>query len=108
MNRRGFLAGILAAGVAPAVVGSGILMPVRALIVPRTDVLTLDAIRRARERLLENIVNPPVLVYLNGEVLSAAHYSIAPDGIVHLTGAPIGSIGVRYLAARINPMLAPA
>ncbi len=29
MNRRGFLKGILAAGVAPAVVGSGILMPVR-------------------------------------------------------------------------------
>lgn len=30
MNRRGFLGAILAAGVAPAVVGSGILMPVRA------------------------------------------------------------------------------
>lgn len=29
MNRRGFLSAILAAGVAPAVVGSGILMPVR-------------------------------------------------------------------------------
>jgi hypothetical protein len=29
MNRRGFLAGILAAGVAPAAIGSGILMPVR-------------------------------------------------------------------------------
>lgn len=34
MNRRGFLKGILAAGVAPAVVGSGILMPVRKLIMP--------------------------------------------------------------------------
>lgn len=34
MNRRGFLAGILAAGVAPAVVGSGILMPTRKLVTP--------------------------------------------------------------------------
>ncbi len=35
MNRRGFLQSILAAGVAPAVVGSGILMPVRKIIAPR-------------------------------------------------------------------------
>lgn len=34
MNRRGFLTGILAAGVAPAAVGSGILMSVRKLVVP--------------------------------------------------------------------------
>lgn len=32
MNRRGFLKGILAAGVAPAFVGSSVLMPVRALL----------------------------------------------------------------------------
>lgn len=32
MNRRGFLQSILAAGVAPAVVGSGILMPVRSIV----------------------------------------------------------------------------
>lgn len=37
MNRRGFLrgiAGILAAGVAPAVIGSNILMPVRKILLP--------------------------------------------------------------------------
>ncbi len=34
MNRRSFLSSILAAGIAPAVVGSGILMPVRKIIVP--------------------------------------------------------------------------
>lgn len=34
MNRRGFLQAILAAGVAPAVIGSGVLMPVRKLIMP--------------------------------------------------------------------------
>lgn len=32
MNRRSFLAGILAAGVAPAFVGSSILMPVRCIL----------------------------------------------------------------------------
>lgn len=34
MNRRGFLSSILAAGVAPAFVGSSVLMPVKRLIVP--------------------------------------------------------------------------
>lgn len=34
LNRRGFLAGILAAGVAPAAIGSGILMPVRKIVRP--------------------------------------------------------------------------
>ncbi len=48
MNRRGFLAGILAAGVAPAVVGSGILMPVR-MVQPITDpfeILSLEEYAR--------------------------------------------------------------
>ena len=34
MNRRGFLGGILAASFAPAIVGSGVLMPVRQIILP--------------------------------------------------------------------------
>jgi hypothetical protein len=34
MNRRGFLGGILAAGMAPMVVSAGVLMPVRSIIVP--------------------------------------------------------------------------
>ncbi len=38
MNRRGFLQAILAAGVAPAVVGSGVLMPVRRVVVPEWPV----------------------------------------------------------------------
>ena len=42
MKRRGFLAGILAAGFAPAVVGSGILMPVRRLVVPSLDIGVTD------------------------------------------------------------------
>lgn len=34
MKRRGFLAGILAAGFAPATIGSGVLMPVRRILAP--------------------------------------------------------------------------
>jgi hypothetical protein len=44
MNRRGFLGGlasILAAGVAPAAVGSGILMPVRQLIAPTEGIVVM-------------------------------------------------------------------
>lgn len=41
MNRRGFLKSILAAGFAPAVVGSGILMPVRQLIVPSDSIAVI-------------------------------------------------------------------
>lgn len=33
MNRRGFLAGILAAGAAPAIVRAGVLMPMRSTII---------------------------------------------------------------------------
>ena len=39
MERRGFLKSILAAGAAPAVVGSGILMPVKEIILPRGNYL---------------------------------------------------------------------
>lgn len=35
MKRRSFLANILAAGVAPAAIGSGILMPVKQIIIPQ-------------------------------------------------------------------------
>ena len=37
MNRRGFLQSILAAGVAPAFVGSSVLMPVRSILLPTWD-----------------------------------------------------------------------
>lgn len=37
MDRRGFLRGILAAGVAPAFVGSSVLMPVRTIITPTPE-----------------------------------------------------------------------
>ena len=42
IQRRGFLAGILAAGVAPAFVGSKILMPVKAIALPEEGVWIAD------------------------------------------------------------------
>lgn len=51
MNRRGFLKSILAAGVAPAFVGASVLMPVRKLWTPDTDVLTLDKLKRVVEQM---------------------------------------------------------
>lgn len=42
MNRRGFLQGIIAAGVAPAFVGSSILMPVKKLWTPSEEWVAFD------------------------------------------------------------------
>lgn len=41
MNRRSFLKSILAAGVAPAVIGSGILMPVKKLWTPDANTIQM-------------------------------------------------------------------
>jgi hypothetical protein len=51
MNRRGFLEGILAFGIAPAIVKAEILMPIRQLIVPNQSLavnglLSVDLIAR--------------------------------------------------------------
>ena len=58
MNRRGFLAGILAAASAPAIVRIGSLMPVRSIVIPTTaevvavnSLLTIDMITREALRL---------------------------------------------------------
>lgn len=42
MNRRGFLAGILSAGFAPAAIGSGVLMPIRAIAISASPMLSAD------------------------------------------------------------------
>lgn len=64
MNRRGFLAGILASGFAPAAVGSGVLMPVRRILLPGD--LTIGLISHARSRALleaaERAAHPPIIV----------------------------------------------
>ena len=52
MNRRGFLSSILAAGVAPAAIGSGVLMPIRQIWAP-SRILTAEMITREALRILE-------------------------------------------------------
>ena len=44
MNRRGFLSSILAAGIAPAAIGSGVLMPVRKIWTPENNLLKAEMI----------------------------------------------------------------
>jgi hypothetical protein len=41
-TRRGFLAGILASGFAPAAIGSGILMPVKQLLLPPQKIVPAE------------------------------------------------------------------
>jgi hypothetical protein len=92
VNRRGFLQSILAAGVAPAVVGSGVLMPVRLvtpilrevevvvdteLVVYGNTLLTVSAITREALRILEREL---VLQHeVNAEYLK--HFDAAFDGL---------------------------
>lgn len=80
MNRRGFIGSILAASVAPAAVGSGILMPVRPPVwtsdlslVPMTATEAdmrfrawLEDVRRYIHA--EFVINPPLVQQLDGSV----------------------------------------
>ena len=67
MNRRGFLAGILASGVAPYVsTMAGVLMPVRSIVAPDFD--TLDATFRTTFR----FTDPDALYIRNGDLNEAA------------------------------------
>lgn len=50
MNRRSFLASILAAGTAPAFIGSSVLMPVRRIWTPA--IVTLDGMTAAERQLM--------------------------------------------------------
>lgn len=71
ITRRGLLQGIFAATLAPAIVKAEILMPVRKIIVPQANVLTLDALRRAKEKMEEHAVPP-----LRGDIGSLYGISI--------------------------------
>ncbi len=65
VSRRGFLTGMLALGAAPAIVRAASLMKVvtpAGLLVPSGDVLTLDMIRNARDRLMQEMVDYHVIV----------------------------------------------
>lgn len=104
MNRRNLLAGILAAGIAPAVARSGVLMPVREIWVPPRAVplaefevgvyngftlytssvapvagMTLDAIRRIAKKMKRYAMPPSPRA---GHFLIPAH----PDWVTLLKG----------------------
>lgn len=60
MNRRGFLAGILASGFAPAAIGSGVLMPVRAIVRPVSGLSMLMAADADRSTVFMQITRAKV------------------------------------------------
>jgi len=82
MNRRSFLASILAAGVAPAVIGSGILMPVRKIWTPEW-MPWLGSVHTRPTRLLvypEDLANAQRILnrYYNDFVeVHADHFSVS-------------------------------
>jgi hypothetical protein len=81
MNRRGFLSGIIAAGMAPAVVGSGILMPLGKVWVPeRFDLRAFERARLTMYMEQAERAAMDVLVYGVGGVL------IGTDGNVRALG----------------------
>ena len=61
-TRRGFLTGMLALGAAPAIVRAESLMR---LWVPPQEILTLDMIRAARDRLMQDRWTEPVYVAMD-------------------------------------------
>lgn len=74
-TRRGFLAGILAAGFAPAAIGSGVLMPVKKIALPAwppeplpEDIAAI--IHRLTRQMLDNMPAEPLLRAGEWRVLS--------------------------------------
>lgn len=103
MDRRGFLkglAGILAAGVAPAVLPSGIIMPVRRLITnAELDALKITADQIANcsitaEKIADMQMAVESLIY--GEVWQTlARAPVPKDGVMHMSIIPSGARLVR-------------
>ncbi len=58
VSRRGFLGSVLALGAAPAIVRVSNLMP---LWVPKHAGLTLEMLRKARQQLIDNAINPAIV-----------------------------------------------
>lgn len=123
MNRRGFLGAILAAGVAPAAIGSGILMPVR-LVEPayvEIEVLRVDLAAQRITRLpadaerITGIISTDSehIVYTERASYSVEHaaldeyfrVSVAPGGMALTDFGPWGALMVpRDLLGKPIPM----
>lgn len=64
MQRRGFLAAILAAGAAPAIARSGVLMPLGRVWVPDYHLMVAEAMKKMELQMVEMAAFPP-MVYCN-------------------------------------------
>jgi hypothetical protein len=94
VNRRGFLgglAGILAAGVAPAAVGSQILMPVRRIAVPESG---LVAFTRWQDQM-------SMALLADQQRVVTAYYRALMDGVACIDTPRIGGgIDRKWISAR--------
>jgi hypothetical protein len=71
IGRRGFLAGILAAGVAPAFVGSSVLMPVRRIILPTSGIDLIESLQFINDEVVRAFRIPPNVLELRTVKVSA-------------------------------------
>lgn len=86
MNRRSLLAGILAAGFAPAVVGSGILMPVQ-----RRVILWGDGIHDDTEA-LQQLLAKGGTIHLPAGTFRTTRTLLLPENWTEVIGAEAGSM----------------
>ncbi len=70
MKRRDFLKTMLASGVAPAYIGSSVLMPVKEIISIHSPLTTTQMLERERLQSLmfERMINPPAALQSSGMV----------------------------------------
>jgi hypothetical protein len=91
VNRRGFLQAILAAGVAPAVVGSGVLMPIRKLVMPELVVWG--------ENIIEATENVVPMAVRGGQLLTVSQITQEALRILEENLVFSSAMNSRYLAA---------
>jgi hypothetical protein len=77
MERRGFLRGILAAGMAPAVVKAELLMPVRKIFVPTFAAATMDDMIRLKMLELKRDIEHSL--FYGNDYLASVIYRISPQ-----------------------------
>lgn len=105
LKRRSFLASILAAGVAPAFVGSGVLMPVKRILVPQQALIPMEIGRFESFRIIESPADAfgqrgfikadirPGKVNMNANWMRISGYE-------RYDGKPLSWNGKKYVARR--------
>lgn len=89
MDRRGFLGAILAAGVAPAFVGSSVLMPIRKLFIPRGPFVTIDD-----GEIVHTFMSDGTFLVTRPIVKMTYSVSVGDDGYISTSGIQTYSIKV--------------